>query len=292
MSEIVSRPIFILGNPRSGTTLLRLLLAAHPRLAVPPECGFVLWLLPEFGAWSLADTSDPARVEAFLQALQKCRKYDSWDLPIETVAATLRARQPACYVALVEAVYWAFIARHKPLARRWGDKNNFHTRHVLQLNQLFPNCQFVQIVRDVRDVACSYRDMGRLQSNNAYRPRLPAEVEAIAADWMQNISAVESAFAALPSERKFTLRYEDLVRDSHVVLREVCRFLDESFDPAMCDFYRLNLEPSHTLEWKQKTREPVGADRVERFRAELPDAEIASLTESCRDWLAHYHYPR
>lgn len=46
-----STPIFILGNPRSGTTLLQLMLACHPRLAVPPECGFALWLYDRYGDW-------------------------------------------------------------------------------------------------------------------------------------------------------------------------------------------------------------------------------------------------
>jgi len=36
------RPIFILGCPRSGTTLLQLMLHAHPRIAIPPETRFVL----------------------------------------------------------------------------------------------------------------------------------------------------------------------------------------------------------------------------------------------------------
>ena len=39
-----SVPFFILGNPRSGTTLLRLMLNNHPSVAVPMECGFAVWL--------------------------------------------------------------------------------------------------------------------------------------------------------------------------------------------------------------------------------------------------------
>jgi len=45
--------IFILGNPRSGTTLLRLTLACHPQLAVPAECGFALWLHGRYRDWTL-----------------------------------------------------------------------------------------------------------------------------------------------------------------------------------------------------------------------------------------------
>ena len=48
-------PFFIIGNPRSGTTLLRLMVNAHPKATVPPECGFALHLADDFSSRSSYD---------------------------------------------------------------------------------------------------------------------------------------------------------------------------------------------------------------------------------------------
>jgi len=45
---MIINPIFIIGNPRLGTSLLRVILNAHPNLVIPPECGFAMWLYPQF----------------------------------------------------------------------------------------------------------------------------------------------------------------------------------------------------------------------------------------------------
>ena len=42
-------PVFILANPRSGSTLFRLMLAAHPSIVIPPESEFIVKLYPKFG---------------------------------------------------------------------------------------------------------------------------------------------------------------------------------------------------------------------------------------------------
>ena len=52
-------PVFVLGSPRSGTTLLRLMLTCHRHIVVPPECGFCVWLYPQFQDWSW----NPRRLE-------------------------------------------------------------------------------------------------------------------------------------------------------------------------------------------------------------------------------------
>ena len=77
MSEI---PLFILGNPRSGTTLLRRIINAHSLYCVPPECGFVQWLYDKYGHWKQELVSNREFVDSFLTDLEKCRKIETWNL--------------------------------------------------------------------------------------------------------------------------------------------------------------------------------------------------------------------
>lgn len=49
--NIDREPVFIIGSPRSGTTLLRLMMNSHPRIVVPPECGFAVWWYEKYQHW-------------------------------------------------------------------------------------------------------------------------------------------------------------------------------------------------------------------------------------------------
>jgi len=59
---------FILGNPRSGTSLLRLMLNANTHIVSPPESGFLHWWYKKYNAWSTADNSKE-NIAAFVKDL-------------------------------------------------------------------------------------------------------------------------------------------------------------------------------------------------------------------------------
>ena len=138
-----------------------------------------MWLRPLVGPtrlanWALENVDNSETIDLFLKALTACRKFDTWDLPESHVREQIAARRPECYSRLAQCVYWAYAAKNKPTASRWGDKNNFHVLHVAEIDSLFPDCLFVHIVRDVRDVACSYRELKTLKSTSPYKPSLPS----------------------------------------------------------------------------------------------------------------------
>ena len=274
-----SSPVFVIGNPRSGTTLLRLLIASHKNICIPPECGFALWLKKTYANWSEQDLQQPEAISKFVDDLTACRKFDTWDLSGDVVLNAIQENQPASFVSLVTTVYKAYLEANKPQARRWGDKNNFHVQHIAELNSMFPDCKFVHVIRDVRDVACSYRELKTLDSDSPYRPNLPFDIESICEEWKLNVETVLADFETLAAGRSITVRYEDIVQDPASASKEICSFLDEEYDTEMLNFYRLNLEPEQTMDWKAKTRTPVSTVSLGRFRRDLPVAETATANE-------------
>ena len=286
-------PIFIIGNPRSGTTLLRLMVASHPGIVVPPECGFLIWWREKYGDWKSAD-ADGVRLEEFLRDLAASKKIETWALDYAALAAAIRAVRPANYAALGSLVYAAFAKQHKPEFQRWGDKNNFHVKHVATLHALLPDACFVHIIRDGRDVACSYRQLARAKIQSAYAPKLPVDIAAIAEEWRTNLETVRRDFAALPAAQKHELRYEDLVRQPEATLRGLCAAIGETFDPLMLEYHQLNrrdkMEPGEFLQWKAKTLEAPDASDLGKFRTELPPEDIAAFGKIAGDLLRAYRY--
>ena len=217
----MSRPFFIVGCPRSGTTLLRNLLRSHPRLTVPSESHFV----PGFyRAWG--DPQDDAaarRLGARILSLHWVRRWE-----LELAPADFDGCRT--YADVVTRLYHAYAVRDG--ATRWGDKTPAYAHEIPTLSQLFPDAQFLHVVRDGRDVACSLLRTGLG----------PRHVYTAAHYWRAHVEAGRRHGARLGPDRYRQVRYETLLGDLETTLRDVCAFLGEPFDPRI-------LVPS-PLDWR------------------------------------------
>lgn len=296
MSQLLRReaPFFIIGSPRSGTTMLRLMMTSHRQVVVPPECGFIIWLKNHYGSWSSTDSVSSEVVERFVQDLTGCKKFDTWELSRNSLADYILASVPRSYSELCASICEVYASKLNKQAERWGDKNNFHVNHIWDLDEIYPNAKFLHTVRDGRDVACSYREVMSLNTTSPYRPSLPTDVESIAKVWASDVAEVTTALEALPSARKMFVRYEDLVGNPELKLSEVCRWIGIDYMPSMLNFDRgvidLNLEPKLTLDWKRKTLAAIDSGSIGRYKNELSNDERAAFTEVAGSVLREYGY--
>ena len=206
-------PFFIVGNDRSGTTMLRLILDRGLDAAIPPESMF----LTDFAPQLYGGVPDAA---ALMDEVWQHPKVRLWELPgpPPTVPTGLTGLDAARFIAA--APFEAYAAKYgKP---RWGDKTPHYVHHVDQLLELWPGARFVVLVRDGRDVAVSLRRMP-FGPNNAW---------AAAPWWARGIRAGEKAQAAHP-EAVRTVRYEDLVARPRELVPEVCDFLGLTYSDDM-----------------------------------------------------------
>ena len=135
-------PIFVVGAWRSGTTILRLMLNRHSRIAIPTESHFVVELYRSFRG-----RFEPKR---FWEALKTNPFFLRWNLDEETVSRRLQAA-PDRWRDQVEAVYYVYAEQHsKP---RWGDKTPQYVLNLDLVHRIFPDVKVIHVVRDGRDVA-------------------------------------------------------------------------------------------------------------------------------------------
>lgn len=261
------RPIFVLGCPRSGTTLLQLMLHSHHRIAIPPETRFVISTYQSRG--DFGDLRDPARLRALAESIVGRRQTLFYDLgldPKQMVEEIVAG--PPTLGSVFGAVFRAYVRRFgKP---RWGDKRPGYYAFIPALARLFPSAQFVHLVRDGRDCVASLKAM----------PWFNHDIYAAVATWMEATGRGRRAGAALPAGSYWELRYEDLVADPAGQLRALCDFLGEEYDPAMSD-------PRGTAEsvipkrktWHDDTRRQVEANPSGPWSQRLEPWEI-SLCET------------
>lgn len=252
---------FVVGSARSGTTLLRMILNAHPEVAVPPESRFVVELY----------RSDEVRVEDFLARLDSHQRWASWDTPIENVRAQLAGMTTLPYPEAIEAAYIAFAKNRNK--KRYGDKTPRYIEHIPLLSRLWPEAKFVHLVRDGREVALSYADV----------PFGPSTVAKAAALWKGRVVLGMEQGRALGPKRYAEMRYERLLANPQEEIERLCSFLELDFDPAMLDYSerarlevldRAKLYNPHVTKSIKKTRswdEQMPPSQVEVFEAVAGD---------------------
>lgn len=217
------RPVFMLGCPRSGTSLVSKIVGAHPRIAVPFESHVYHYL------WSWAGLYGDLRSDAARRALvrdilslEDLREWSPRPSLERTLAAVRRPDFHGVFEALLSA--WAEDVG-KP---RWGEKTPQHAWHWKEILAAFPDLQVVWVVRDGRDVALSY---GRA----VFGPKHPWH---LARRWVAYETAGREMEAVLGPDRFLRVRYEDLLDRPEEVVRTTCGYLGESFYPSMLDSWR------------------------------------------------------
>jgi hypothetical protein len=279
----------IVGVPRSGTTLLRMMLDSHSEVAIPPETGF----LP-----ALADLPPEADcVEAACEIIAGSHTWPDFQLDREALRLALEARSP-CTPADAAREFYRLYARRfgKP---RWGDKTPTYGATIDRIAALLPEARFIHIVRDGRDVMLSVRNLW-------FRPG--DTIEACAEDWVTRLAQTRALGARVHGYLE--IAYESLVQFPEETLTTVCRFVDLPYEPGMSSYYlraaarldehqarsaadgTLIVSKAQRLANQRLVMEPPRADRIGRWRSELSAVELERFDAVAGEWLDRLGYAR
>lgn len=272
------QPFFVLGAQRSGTTMLRLMLNNHPRLAIPHETVFITQFfhkLQHYGDLTKADNRRALLDHVAAHPLVLRGKL------IPDKAAVL-AKEPHSYASLIDAIMTSYAESRAKL--RWGDKTPYYTPDIDILNGIFPRAKFIHMLRDGRDVALSQRKIDWC-SSNSFR---------LAQDWMWKITICHKVGRVLGPERYLELRYEDLVRDPEFSLRRACEFLGEDFDGRMLQYHETaqDVVPAESLKWHRNSVQPPDTSKVFAWKTALPESDRVIFEEIAGDTLEYFGYER
>lgn len=250
----------IYGSLRSGTTMLRLMLDAHSRIACPGETDF------------LVDHIDPA-----------AGAYDRAALAANRIYRASRADMPAGLDGAAAAR--AMIGQLRGDAA--GPLMLMHHRRLDRLLDLFPDAPVIHMVRDPRDVARSAIGMG--WAGNTYYG---------AETWLTTERDWDAAAGRLRPGQVHDVKYEELVRDPAAALGAICAFVGEAFEPAMLTYHENTTYEAPDVglieQWRRKQTprdlgltEPLFGDRL-TARGYEPSGHppiTPSAAEARRLWL-------
>lgn len=269
---LVNQPVFLVGAERSGTTVLRLMLAHHPLLAWCQEFEYaVAQMVPEYPA-----------LDQYYQWLETHRVFQASGFQID---------RHLNYPQLVNSFLVQQRDRQgKPLV---GATVHHHFDRVLRI---WSDARFIHLVRDGRDVARSCIGMG--WAGNVW-----TGLER----WIEAERLWEKLKAELPATRYLELKYESLIAEPTAALTNLCDFIGIPYDEAMLSYHQSSTydlpDASFIQQWRRKLTEReiqlvearIGQMLEERGyqRSDLPPLTVTPRLEKQlrqQDWRARLQF--
>ena len=267
------RPLFVLGVRRSGTTLLRVMLDRHPRIAIPDESYFI----PQLAARHRREVD----VAAFVDDLRRLPTLREWGVSVEEVAA--RLRPPVTLTAGISAVYQVYAAKRGKA--RWGDKTPMYMQHLALLERLFPDALYLHLIRDGRDAALSFLQMPEGVVTRTWAH--PRSLAGFACQWRTEVAAARRLGRRLGVNRYLEVRYESLVADPERELERACAFAGLAYEPAMLEYAQ---EVDVTRKPHQQSLRRPPTPGLRDWRRNMSAEEAAEFEAIAGDLLAELGY--
>lgn len=247
--SVVESPLFLVGSERSGTTLLRLMLDHHPRIAFEKELDFIV-----------TEVSDAGKLPAL-------ESYLEWIAAAPGADGVVVDRSLPGYPELVND----FLLQKKASSGAKPHVGATVHRNFDRLRFLWPDARYIHLVRDPRDVSRSVVQKG--WAGNLYQA---------AEFWLNAEACWDVLVGHLPSDRYIEIHYEDLILRTREVLDEVCRFVGVEYSEEMLDYERdapQYPQPDPALVGQWKTKLSPGDVAMVEFRTS-PTMESRGYTRS------------
>jgi hypothetical protein len=272
--------LFVVGCPRSGTTLLQRMLDNHPILAVANDTHFIPRVID-----GLPPDVDPPLNPELVERVRTYKRFYRMELPDAAVYEA--AKKCGTYREFVGSLYSELgRLRGKPLA---GEKTPDYVRRLPFLHALFPRTKTIHIIRDGRDVALSALEWAR-EDRGPGRLELwweePVAVCALWWRWQVGMGRRDGKELGPDLYREVT--YEDLAAHPEAVLRDLTNFLDLPFSRKMLAYHEGKVRSELGLSAKKAWLPPVVGLRS--WRARMPERDLQLFEALAGDLLCELGY--
>ena len=269
VTHTLSSPFLIIGHGRSGTSIIAALCRIYLGIGIGTESQFFIRYFKKLHRYGDLRRDDNVTMliadicsERFFQ---RSHKFAEFKVDQEKAFNELRERT---FSGVLDAVFMQ-LATHLGTTR-WGDKSPEYIHDLSILRQLFPNAQFVHMVRDGRDVAMSSIKEPVFSINNIYTA---------AKEWRKNIQLARDFLEQLPPEQFTEIRYEDLLTNPVETLELLLEFSGiKDSDGAVREHIRTHIH------------EDIKANNFNKWKTQLSESQIDLYEQVAGDMLRLYNY--
>ena len=228
-------PIFIVGTPRSGTTLTGRILGRHPDIFIAGEMHFFEDIYAR--RHELGDPSNPAAMQQIFARLgTSYGRYNAAE-DQERLDKLFADRNIVEQLLAANQSYEAFLSRFMQIQtyqaekQRWGNHVPKEVFHIKDILSFYPQAKFIFCVRDIRDFLVSYQNRWRVATagdSGRYKRLYHPIVTSLL--WKATVKQIAAGKALIPEGNTLTIQYEALVGNPTETVRDICQFIEEDFD--------------------------------------------------------------
>lgn len=259
---------FIIGRPRSGTTLIQSILDAHPNVVIPGECPIILRIYSRYG--HLEELNENT-IETLIEAIKQLPGIEFWPIDFNEVKQDLmKAKGKFDFQKIIKIIYLNFQSVFpKSEILTFGDKNPPYSKFPKLILKIFPDAKFIHIVRDYRDHFLSVKKTGLISAIEPVTIYL----------WKRSVIRIGKLSRKYP-DQIFTLNYENFVGDPEYYLRDICSFLNIPFEAETLkyrDSKKKSLEhygEKNREQLHKKLYSPIDASNTGKWKKELTEKEV------------------
>lgn len=264
-------PVFIVGMPRSGTTLMSSILSAHPNIAIPySETKFISHWTHKYPN---KDLNSKENFDFFWSKYTESETFSYLGLDANKVLCRISNTNSYSYEKIFACILQEYaIKMGKP---RWGDKDPEAQRSIKKIIKWFPHCKIIWMLRDPRSVIAS-----RLST-----PWGKGNIIDHSLNWSDSVSLLERH---INDQRIMVIKYEELVTQSENILKQVCNFIDEEYTPTMIDNRSETNSPicnrtGWASNYLKSVLKPITVTSVDKWQSDLSPSQIAIIEYTTRD---------
>ena len=287
MHEELNKPIFVVGSPRSGTSILTWCLGHHPNIFPVPESNWMgdfavnLALAYRIGAardyysiLSAMDIPDDELFAAFGRSINDLVLSHRTDLERKRYANRIKLKLDPRWIKAASTADGP--------KTRWVDGTPEYSFHIHGLRKLFPQALFVHLVRDVRAVARSMINFHR-----GTGIQLVANEEEAYRYWMRTVSACLTAERAYGPSVVRRIRYADLINAPESTMRSLLGFLSEPYAARCLDPLSQRINSSNVsdnFKADDPATNPAVVEEATRLSRDLEQtAQLANASRAAAD---------
>src|SRR5215212_3763560 len=266
-------PIFIVGSPRSGTSILTWCLGQHPNILPIEESNWMGKLA--FNLASCHAVGSARGINSHLGSMQISAEKLLEEFGKTVDGLMIEGRQTLegyyaealrCDPIAAKSLFRVARDRSDP-KRRWVDGTPEYSLYIWPLLKLFPRAKFIHIIRDVKAVVRSL-----LQFSSTGAPPVVENEQAAYDYWLRTVRSCLAAERALGSQTVARVRYEDLLALPNITLERCLHFVGENFCTDCLDPLKTRINSSQVPDDFQhfdSQTDPAVREAAEQLSAEL-----------------------
>ncbi len=272
-------PFFVVGSPRSGTTLLVQLLNRHSRLFIPPETAFFHAKHQHEARFRSENREDMLR--AFVDFFLSRRAIRLFALDDPNLRPMLL--DGAADYCDVLSNFMRYLMDSES-GRRWGEKSPVHLNYVPEILNCYPEAKILAIVRDGRAVVASRINHPNWNDNLYSASRI----------WRRHARTLRELRECYDRSRLHVLRYEDLLQQPKNELLAATEFLGEPFEQNMLGAgggtESGKFDRYYDQDWMRKSRAPIDSRRIAAWADNFNNNQIACVEKQLSSELTFFGY--